>query len=135
MKGEKMFVCYLLSLCDQLGSIEFSNYRFQNLITDGGQDFLIIIQSQLSVNYRQGGRVRPWQNSERDVDHLQILWSSWRRDLPWSWSDVVDDGVLEPGDPEVQTLCEYVLLHAADPIEHDRPVATLHCHRKQSVIT
>lgn len=59
MKGEKMFVCYLLSLCDQLGSIEFSNYRFQNLITDGGQDFLIIIQSQLSVNYRQGGRVRP----------------------------------------------------------------------------
>ncbi|GMS83213.1 hypothetical protein PENTCL1PPCAC_5388, partial [Pristionchus entomophagus] len=34
-------------------------------------------------------------------------------------ADIVDDGVLEPGHAEVQSLLVHVLRHAADSVEHD----------------
>ena len=69
--------------------------------------------------------VRPGQDTQRDVDHLQILGSRRAGHLSRSGSDVVDDGVLEPGHTEVQPLGVHLVLDAADSAEDDGAMTAL----------
>ena len=57
--------------------------------------------------------------------HLQVLGSGGRSDLPWPRPNVVNDGVLEPRDSEVETLCHDVGLDSAQATEDDSSVTTI----------
>ena len=70
--------------------------------------------------------VRPAENPQGDVHHLQVLGPSWGGDLAGPGPDVVNDGVLEPGHLEVKPLGEAVVLYSTNPVEHDGPVPSLH---------
>jgi len=67
------------------------------------------------------------QHSQRDVDHLQILGAGGRGDFAGTRANVIDDGVLEPGDAHVQALGVNVALDAAKTAEDDGAVTTLNC--------
>ena len=137
---------HLSSLCDKLTSIELGNHGLQHLITDGGQhlkcevvilnelkraglvtiaNLFIKILTQLLVQGRQVAAVWSGENSERDVHHLQVLGAGGAGDLPGAGPDVVDYGVLEPGNPEVKSFGQGVVLDPTEPVEHDCPVTTI----------
>lgn len=63
---------YLCSLGDELRGVELCHHALQDLVDDGRQDALVVVLSQVLVEEGKAGRQRPGQDSERDVDHLQI---------------------------------------------------------------
>ena len=52
---------------------------------------------------------------EGDVNHLEVLGACGRGDLPGPGPDVVNHGVLEPRQPEVEALSHEVVLDTANP--------------------
>ncbi len=91
--------------------------------------------------------VRSGEDSQRDVDHLQVLGTGRGRDLagtrPVAYEtmsyftqlqlllssdlpDVVNDGVLEPGDPEVETLGVHGILDATEAGEDNGTMTSIH---------
>lgn len=67
------------------------------------------------------------QHTQRDVDHLQILGASGRGYFAGTRANVIDNGILEPGDAHVQSLGVNVALDAAQTAEDDGAVTTLNC--------
>ena len=58
----------------------------------------------------------PEQDSECDVDGLEVLGSGHGGHVLGSGSDVEDDGRLHPGDHEVGALSHHTLLHAGESV-------------------
>ena len=88
-------------------------------------NLFIKILTQLLVQGRQVAAVWSGENSERDVHHLQVLGAGGAGDLPGAGPDVVDYRVLEPGNPEVKSFGQGVVLDPTEPVEHDCPVTTI----------
>ena len=59
---------YLLTLGDELRSVELCDDRLEDFVADGGQDLLVKVFAELSVNLRNLEHVRPRQDSQADVD-------------------------------------------------------------------
>ena len=143
---------YLLTLGDELRSVELCDDRLEDFVADGGQDLFVKVFAELSVNLWNLEHVRPRKDTQADVDlwilsifdidlclllrrthqdsmhyHLQVLGSGRRSDLPRPRPNVVNDGVLEPRDSEVETLCHDVGLDSAQATEDDSSVTTIDC--------
>lgn len=100
---------HLLPHRDDLGSGELSNNRLEDLVDDRGQNLLVVIGAKLAVaevrsadpsvsislassrsmrlerddvHGREILNVRPRQDTARNVDHLQILRTRKRGDVP-----------------------------------------------------
>ena len=106
--------------------IELGHHGLQDLVTNGGQNLLVKVLAQLLVDLGQVIGVRPAEDSEGDVHHLEILGAGGGGDLARPGSDIVDNRVLEPGQFKMQTLRQSVVLNASDPVEHDGPVTSVH---------
>lgn len=107
-----------LTLGNKLGSIELGNDGFENFVTNGGKDTLIVILAEILMNLLvfcpahiaiifmannavtylidlwQHLHIRSVQYPQCQADHLQILTSSRRRDVAWLRPDVVNDASL-----------------------------------------
>lgn len=64
------------------------------------------------------------QDSQGQADHLQVLTSSGGGDVTGLCADIVDDGLLQPGDQEVGALVDDLLLDTGQPVEDDSPRTT-----------
>lgn len=59
------------------------------------------------------------QHSQRQADHLQILATGRRGDVPGLGTDVEVDGLLQPGNQEVRALLANILLDTGQSVEDD----------------
>ena len=66
-------VKYPLSLGDQLGGVELCHDTLQRLIDDGGQDDLIVVHPKGLEDGRQSFHIGLRQDTQCDVDHLQVF--------------------------------------------------------------
>ena len=76
--------------------------------------------------------VRSGQHSQGNVDHLQILGSGRTGDLARPGTDVVDDRVLEPRDPEMQSFRVDVVLNSADAGKDDGAVTSIDWKKRKA---
>ena len=60
---------------------------------------------------------RSVEDSKCQADHLQILGSSRCTDISWLGSDIVDDGLLEPGNQKVSAFIDDLLFYSLETIE------------------
>lgn len=61
-----------LSLGDELRGVESRHDRLENFVHDRREDSLVIVQPELSVQRRQLKTIRLVQDTQRDVNRLQI---------------------------------------------------------------
>lgn len=59
------------------------------------------------------------QHSQRQTDHLQVLTSSGGGDIARLRADIVDDGLLQPGDEEMRAFVNHFVLHTGQTVEDD----------------
>jgi hypothetical protein len=107
-----------LTLGNELCGIELGNDRFENLVTNGGKDTLVVVLAEILMNVLvfcpayaanifmaasavtylidlwQHLHIRSVQHPQCQANHLQILTSSRRRDVAWLRSDVINDASL-----------------------------------------
>lgn len=66
------------------------------------------------------------QHSQRKSNHLQILATGGRGNVPRSRPHIIDDGLLQPRNQEVCALVDDLLLHTGHPVEDDGARSTFH---------
>lgn len=59
------------------------------------------------------------QDSQRQTDHLQVLTSGGGGDVARLRADIVDDGLLQPGDEEMGAFVDHLVLHTGQSVEDD----------------
>jgi hypothetical protein len=118
---------YVLTLCDELRSIELCDHALQHFVDNRRQHALVVVGSQCAVYLGQGIDSGSRQNTAGDVDHLQVLGAGERGDISRFRAHVVGDGCLEPGNAEMGAFSIDLLLHAAYSGVLDGAVATVHC--------
>lgn len=112
-------------------SLHFSYY----LVANRRKHFLVIIQSKLAIHARQSAGVRSRQDSQWNVYHLKILRACRRRDLSRSRANIVNDGILEPGNAKMKSFGVGIILNTGQATEDDRTMTTFdwnnrrHCER------
>ena len=69
-----------MSLSNKLTGIELGNNALEHLVTDRGQDALVIVQAELLIDMRKTGLLGSREDTQGDVDHLQVLAAGRRLD-------------------------------------------------------
>ena len=140
-----------LALGDELGGVELGDDGLEDLVADGGEDTLVVVDAEVLLSSslsapdgtprvkhgREGGgiwggrtnlvdlgqslHVGTVQHPQRQADHLQILAAGGRGDVPGLGPDVEDDAPLQPGHQEVRPLVDDLLLDTREPVEDDGP--------------
>lgn len=125
-----------LSLGDELGSIELGDDGLEDFVTDGGEDSLIVVDTEVlgrirtrsfkTNNWRKaylvdlGQSLDIWsvQHSQCQAHHLQILATSRRGNIPGLGPHIEDDALLQPRHQEVRALIDDILLDTRHSIEN-----------------
>lgn len=113
-----------LTLSNQLAGIELSDNGLKHLRCNGGQHTLIVILAKNGVYLWQLFGYRTIQDTQCDVDILQILATGYHRHIAGLRPNVKDDGTLHPGNEEVCALADNGLLDAREAIEDYSSVST-----------
>merc|ERR1719270_784759 len=87
---------------------------------------VVVILTKGGVNLWKGVRLRPEENSQSNVNILQVLGSSDCGNILWPGPDVINNRPLDPWDHEVGALTNYLLLHTNKPVKDHRPVTSIH---------
>ena len=66
------------------------------------------------------------QYSQRQTDHLHILAASGCTDIPRLRSDIVDDGLLQPGNKKVCAFIDDAFSHTSNAVEDDCASSTFY---------
>jgi len=74
------------------------------------ENLFIVIKTQLPVHGRKCAGVGTREDTQRDIDHLQVFRSCGGRQLPRSAPNIVNYRVLKPWNAKMQTLGQDVLL-------------------------
>lgn len=69
------------------------------------------------IDLRELGDLWSMKHSQGQADHLQVLTSRRRGNVSRLRPNVVDDCLLQPGDQEMCTLIDDLLLHTRQPVE------------------
>lgn len=118
-------ICTHLTLCNQLAGIELSDDSLKHLGGNGRQHTLVVILTQNGVNLWKligNGTV---QNTQSNVDILQILAAGYHWHIAGLRPNVEDDGTLHPGNEEMGSFADNALFDAGKAVENHRPVATI----------
>ena len=65
------------------------------------------------------------QDSQRQADHLQILGSRRRRNIPRLCAHIKNDTPLQPGNEEVCSFANHFFLNSGQTVEYNGARATL----------
>lgn len=114
-----------LTLGDQLASIELGHNRLQDFVSDGGQDTLVVVHTQVLVDLRQLLDLGAVQHTESQSHHLHILGSSSGRDVAGLGAHIKVHSALQPGNQEVGALAHGVGLDSLQAVENNGPMTSL----------
>lgn len=120
----EMYLTYL-SLGNQLAGIKLGNDSLQHLSGDRWQNALIVINSQNGVDLGQLVGLGSEENTQCDVDVLQILAASNDWNVSGLRTNVEENGPLDPRNDEMGAFADNQFLDALEPIEDDRSVTTI----------
>lgn len=104
------FVTDVLSLLEELVNIVLGNDGLQNFVSDGGENFFLVIFSNSVADSWQLFWDGSVQDSQNDIDSLQILSSSSWDDLFWGQSDLEDNWFLDEWNIEMHSFIIDLLL-------------------------
>ena len=116
-----------LTLGNELGSVEAGNFGLEDFVHDGGQDTVIHVCAEVSVDGWELVNLGTAEHTQGDVDHLQVLCSGEGSDALRLCANVVDDGALQPWDAEVKPFSQHNVVHTAQAAVNDGTVTTLDC--------
>ncbi|EFA03930.1 hypothetical protein TcasGA2_TC014070 [Tribolium castaneum] len=114
-----------VTLCDELPGVELRHHGLEHLGGDGREDALFVVLPQDGVNARELVGDGAEQDTEGDVDVLQVLAAGDDRDVAGARPHVEDDGALHPGDEEVGAFANHLLLDAGETVEDHGTVTTI----------
>lgn len=116
-----------LSLCDQFTGIELGDNSLQHFRGDRWQHTFIIILTENGVDSWQLIGHRSEQNTQCDVNILQIFAASYHRYVAWLRANVKNDRPLDPWNEKMCALADDTLFNTLETIEDNRSVATIDC--------
>lgn len=124
---------HVLTLGDQLRSIELGNHALQHLVNNGRQHTLIVIRPQSPVDLGKSVYSWPGKHTAGNVDHLQVLGPGEGGNIPGLRADIICNGGLEPRDTEMGSFGVDLLLNTTYPRVLDRSVTTVDCRAELAV--
>jgi hypothetical protein len=77
------------------------------------------------VDLRQVRHIRAMQHSQCQANHLQILGSRCRGNIPWFCAHVINDTPLQPGEEEMRSLADDFFLDSGQTVEYNGACAAL----------
>lgn len=104
------FVTDVFSLLKELINIILGNDGLENLISDGWENLLLVVFSDSVADGWQLLWNRSMQDSQNNINGLQILSSSLGDDLLWGQSDLKNNWFLDEWDVEMHTFSIDLLL-------------------------
>mmetsp|Transcript_63106 Transcript_63106/g.176477 ORF Transcript_63106/g.176477 Transcript_63106/m.176477 type:complete len:353 (+) Transcript_63106:260-1318(+) len=116
----------LVALHDELRGVVLRHHALQHLVDDGREHLLVEVRAQDSVDLRQPRAVGLAQDTDVDIDHLQVAAAGQGRHGVRPRAGVEDDGPLEPRDHEMKPLLEGLLADPGQTAVLDGHVAGLH---------
>lgn len=110
----------------------------QNFVANGGQNTVIVVDTECRVHLRQRLDPRPIQQTECDINCLKV----YRKvkflanehtftggddgDISRVAANIIDNRLLDPRNVEMSALASYVGKDTTESVEDDSAVATLH---------
>mmetsp|Transcript_28016 Transcript_28016/g.70341 ORF Transcript_28016/g.70341 Transcript_28016/m.70341 type:complete len:352 (+) Transcript_28016:202-1257(+) len=116
---------HLFSLRDKFTGIKLGHHSLHDLVGDGGQHLLTVVQAKVNVNVLQVGHIGAMEDTQCNVHSLQVFASCFCRDALGSCSDVVNDWLLQPRDEEMHALSDGVRLHTNGSVENESALTTI----------
>lgn len=136
-----------LTLCDELSSIELGDDGFKDFVTDGREDTLVVVDTEVlgqalaywrivtesQVNIMISYLVNLWerldnrtmQDTQCQANHLQILGSSRCGDVSRLCADIEQNSALQPGNQKMSTLADNLFFDTRQSIKNDCSRSTL----------
>lgn len=108
-----------LTLGDEFGSIELGHNRFQDFVSDGREDTLVVVLAELLVNLGQVLHLGAVQHTQGQADHLQILGAGGGGDVARLGAHIKDDAALEPGDQEMRAFADDAFFDTGETVKDD----------------
>jgi hypothetical protein len=120
-----------VSLGDELTSIKLSYNSLQDLIRNWRQNSLVVVNSERGEDF--GKLVRDWtkEDTESNIDVLQVLGPSDDGNCPGSGSNVKDIWSLDPWDVKMSSLSNHISLDSTKSIEYYGSVPSVNCRNKR----
>ena len=104
----------LFALGDELRGVKLRHDTVEDFIDDGGKDPFIEIRPEIPVNIRELLLIRFRENSDCNVNHLQVLRSGEGNNVARLGPDVEEDWAFDEGDEEVGPFGVDLVLDTGD---------------------
>ena len=103
-----------------------SDHGFEHFVGDGGQDTLVVIGSDVVVDFGELVLDGTEEDSECDIDCLEVFGTGGRGYERWSCSDFESLDALNEGDSDPHTLAVDSGLQTTERVHLQRSVTTIH---------
>lgn len=113
------------TISEELVSIELCDDSFQNLIANGGENLLVVFETEILDDEGEFVGVRAREDTECEVNHLEILGAGDRGEGVRASADIEDVGFLDPRDEEVSAFADGGVEDAAETVEEDGALAAV----------
>ena len=94
----------MISLGEELGSGKLGDHRSEDLVAEGRENFTLITLPQIVVNGTESVNFRMEQDSDGESNHLHVSVRGFSFYLILSSLDIVDDGIFDEGELEIEAL-------------------------------
>ena len=116
----------LVSVGEQLVGVVMGNHRLQDFVDDGWHDSLVIVGSEISVDGLESLCVWSVEDSESNLDLLEVVGPSDTVDLSGLVFDIENDWSLEPWSLQMPSFLEGLFAHSVNTVELEGHVSWLH---------
>jgi len=116
---------YLRTVGEELISVELRDDGLENLVADGRQNLLIVLEAEVLDNDGELADFRTGEDAECEVDHLKIFGAGDGGEGVRARADVENVGFLNPRDEKMGSLADGVVENAPEPVEEDSALAAV----------
>lgn len=127
MVADKSKVINYLTLCNHFTGIELCDNRFQYFSCDWWQNTIFVINAQCCVNLWQNIRFWTEQNTQCDINILQIFASSYNWYISWPRPDIEYNRPLNPWNKEMCSFTNNGLFNTGESIEDNCTMSSVNC--------
>jgi hypothetical protein len=113
------------TLGEELVCVELRDDDLENLVADGGEHLVVVLEAQGGEDIREALNVGAREDAEREADHLEVLGAGGGGEVVRAGADVEEGGALQEWDPEVGALPDRVREHPAEAVEDDGALAAV----------